>query len=113
MLFHSVEYLPNGWHSSCLMNVHSFSGTLAQCLAHRQHSTNVGQIQVAKVELHSFNEILQPHKYRVWLPVLYEANQPLLKCSQLVLVNSCKLFSKHTAFHECAIITLKAKRPQI
>ena len=87
MLFHSVEYLPNDWHSSCLMNVHSFSGILAQCIAHRQHFINVGQIQVGKAELHSFNEILQSHKYCMLLPGLYKANQPLLKCSQLVLVN--------------------------
>lgn len=39
------------------------------------------------MERYSFNEILQSHKYCMLLPVLYKVNQPLLKCSQLVLVN--------------------------
>lgn len=107
MFIHSVEYLPNNWHRSCLMNVHSFSGIVAQRIALSRHSINVGGIHVGKMELYSFNKILQSHKYCVLLPGLYKVNQPLLQCSQLVLVNKpWQLFSKHAAFHECPIITM-------
>lgn len=60
-----MEYLPDDCHSSCLMNAHSFSGILGLRVALSWHSINAGQIQVRKMELYPFNEILQSHKYCV------------------------------------------------
>jgi hypothetical protein len=42
------------------------------------------------------------------LPVLYEVNEALLECSLILclLAKHWKLFSKHTAFHECVLTIL-------